>query len=106
MIARLWHGWTTPGDADAYEALLRNEVLPGIVSREIPGYLGAHVLRRERPDDVEFVTLLWFRHLDAVRAFAGEEHARSVVPPAARELLVRFEEEAHHYEVVREPGGG
>ena len=45
MIARLWHGWTTRENADAYEALLRSEVLPGI--HRIPGYHGAYLLRRD-----------------------------------------------------------
>ncbi len=40
-IKRIWHGWTTPENADAYELLLRREVFPGIEAKEIPGYLGA-----------------------------------------------------------------
>jgi hypothetical protein len=31
MIARLWKGWTRPEDADAYERLLREQVLPGLL---------------------------------------------------------------------------
>lgn len=106
MIARLWHGWTAPADADAYEALLRNEVLPGIVTRQIAGYLGAHLMRRDGAKEVEFVTLLWFTDSEAARVFAGGDARGAVVPAAARELLTRYDEEASHYEVVREPGGG
>src|SRR5258708_18873393 len=40
MISRIWHGYTTPGDADAYEALLRAEIFDGIAARRIPGYRG------------------------------------------------------------------
>lgn len=103
MITRVWHGWTSPEDADAYEALLRTEVLPGIGDRGIEGYRGAHLLRRPDAGEVEFVTLLWFESLDAVRRFAGEEHEGAVVPPAARELLSRFDRTARHYETVLEP---
>jgi hypothetical protein len=42
---------------------------------------------------------MWFDSLDAVRAFAGEDHETSVVPPAARELLARFDQRSQHYEV-------
>jgi hypothetical protein len=27
---RIWHGWTTPENADAYQQLLHDEVFPGI----------------------------------------------------------------------------
>jgi heme-degrading monooxygenase HmoA len=103
MIARIWHGWTTPGDADAYETLLREQILPGIDDRAIDGYRGAHLLRREAGEEVEFVTILWFDSLEAVRAFAGEEHAVAVVPAAARELLKRFDERSRHYDTRVEP---
>ena len=28
MIARIWYGYTTPENADAYEALLKTEIPP------------------------------------------------------------------------------
>lgn len=98
MITRIWHGYTTPANADAYEALLRSEILPGI--HRIPGYQGAHLLRRSLADDVEFVTLTYFDSLDAVRAFAGEDYEACVVPDAARALLSRFDLRSAHYETI------
>lgn len=100
MITRLWHGWTTLENADAYEKLLRSEVLPGI--HRVPGYRGASLLRRAVDDGVEFVTLTRFNSLDAVRAFAGEKYETAVVPPAARKLLARFDATSVHYETVFE----
>lgn len=29
-VKRIWHGWTTPENADAYQMVLRTEVIPGI----------------------------------------------------------------------------
>ena len=46
MIARHWRGWTRLGDADNYERLLKDVVLPQL--KQIPGYLGGYVLRRQR----------------------------------------------------------
>ena len=102
MISRIWHGWTTPANADAYEALLKSEIFVGIQDREIAGYRGIHLLRRDLGDEVEFVTIMWFDSLDAVRAFAGEDYEVAVVPPEARELLSRFDARSQHYEVRAE----
>lgn len=103
MICRIWHGWTRPENAAAYEDLLHTEVFPGIARRAAPGYRGIQLLRREHDAEVEFVTLMWFDSLDAVRAFAGEDHELAVVPNAARVLLNRFDARSAHYTVV-EPG--
>ncbi len=103
VIARIWHGWTTPANADAYEELLRTDVLPGIARKEIPGYRGAHLLRHEGDDEVEFVTVLWFESLDAVRDFMGEDYDVAYVPPQARAVLRRFDERSQHYDMVLDP---
>lgn len=99
MICRLWHGWTTPDNADAYEQLLREEVFVGIASRGIAGYRGIELLRRATDGEVEFVTLMWFESLDDVRAFAGANYEQAVVPAAARKVLRRFDATSTHYEV-------
>jgi heme-degrading monooxygenase HmoA len=98
VIARVWHGWTRPENADAYEKLLRSEVFPGI--RRIDGFRGADLLRAEIGDEVEFVTVTFFDSLDAVRAFAGEDYELAVVPPEAQRLLTRFDERSAHYELL------
>lgn len=101
MICRIWHGWTTPANADAYEHLLRSEIFRGIAGRRIPGYQGIELLRRPVEDSVEFVTLMWFDSIEAVRAFAGADYEVAVVPAAARALLERFDARSAHYEVRR-----
>jgi antibiotic biosynthesis monooxygenase (ABM) superfamily enzyme len=101
MISRLWHGWTSPENADAYEELLRSEVLPGI---RVKGFKGAQLLRRKDKNEVEFVTITQFDSLDAVREFAGEAYECAVVPPAARKLLARFDARSLHYETAFQVG--
>jgi heme-degrading monooxygenase HmoA len=103
VISRIWHGWTTREDAAAYEALLRSEILPGIANRNIPGLRGAHLLRRDAPEGVEFVTILWFDTFEAVREFAGENYEAAVVPEKARRFLTRFDARSAHYETVLAP---
>ena len=101
MIARMWRGWTTRENADAYEALLRTRVLPGI--HRVAGYRGAYLLRRDVEDGVEFATITHFDGIDSVRAFAGDDLTLAVVPPEARALLSRWDERSVHYDVVQGP---
>lgn len=101
MIVRIWHGWTTRENADGYERLLREEIFTGIAARNIEGYLGIELLRRTDGAEVEFVTVMRFTSLDAVRAFAGPEYETAVVPEEARRLLSRFDTRSAHYEVVK-----
>ena len=103
MISRIWHGWTSRKNADAYEELLRTEIFSGIAKRSIQGYRGIHLLRRDVDDGVEFVTIMWFDSLDAVRAFAGEDYEGAVVPAKARQLLSRFDSRSAHYQVIVTP---
>jgi heme-degrading monooxygenase HmoA len=97
MIMRIWHGWTRRKDADTYESMLRDEILPGI--HRISGYLGAHLLRRNNGDDeVEFITITTWDTWDAIREFAGADGSASVIYPKAHDLLTRFDEYSEHYE--------
>jgi antibiotic biosynthesis monooxygenase (ABM) superfamily enzyme len=101
MISRVWHGWTKPENADAYEALLLNTIFPWI--ERVDGYRGAFLLRRDAGAEVEFVTITRFDSLDAVKAFAGEDYETAVVLPEADALLSRYDARSAHFETVVEP---
>jgi len=103
VIGRIWHGWTNLENANAYERLLRSEIFVGIANRSIKGYQGIHLLRRDLDHEVEFVTIMWFDSLDAVRQFAGEDFEAAVVPASARKLLARFDPRSAHYDVIVSP---
>ena len=104
-IKRVWHGWTTPGNAGAYQELLHKEIFPGIESRNLAGLRSIELFRRDLKKEVEFVTIMTFGSLHDVKKFLGKEYARSYVPESARKLLKRWDESAAHYEAVekREP---
>jgi antibiotic biosynthesis monooxygenase (ABM) superfamily enzyme len=102
MVLRIWHGWTVPSNADSYEALLKQEIFVGIRDRKIPGYRGIRLLRRAMGSEVEFVTIMTFDDIEAVRQFAGQDYEAAVVPPKARALLVRFDQLSQHYELRAE----
>jgi heme-degrading monooxygenase HmoA len=99
MISRIWHGYTTLGNADAYEALLKEEVFVGILNRNISGYKGIQLLRRQIPNETEFITIMWFDSLDSVKKFAGADYENAVVPEKARMILSRYDKTSQHYDV-------
>ena len=105
MISRIWHGWTSSGNADKYEALLKEEIFVGIQNRRIRGFRGIQLLRRQVEGGAEFVTIMSFDSLDAVREFAGEDYEVAVVPDRARALLSHFDERSQHYEIRAERMG-
>ena len=100
MICRLWRGWTTTENAGAYEAIVRGDVIPGIEALRIPGFRHIDLMRRDLGDEIEFQTLMWFDSLDAIKAFVGDDHEVSHVPPAAQAVLARFDDRSAHYAVL------
>ena len=98
MIGRVWHGWTTPENADVYENLLWTEIFGGIFEKGIEGFERIELFRRPAGDEVEFMTIMWVPSLDGVKAFVGEDYEVAYVPAAARKVLKRFDERSQHYE--------
>jgi heme-degrading monooxygenase HmoA len=88
-------------NANAYERLLREQVLPGL--QQIDGYRGGYILRNDSNNEVEFVVMNLFDSLEAVRAFAGPDYTVPVFEPEARQLLSKVEPLARHYEVKTTP---
>ena len=102
MISRIWHGYTTPENADLYENLLKNEIIVALKDREIPGFREIQVFRRELGKEVEFVTVMWFESVEAVRTFAGEDYEAAYVPEEAQRILSHFDDRSQHYEVRKQ----
>lgn len=98
-IKRIWHGWTTQENAEAYRKVLKTEVRPGIEAMNIPGYQGLELLSRDLGEEVEFMTVMTFDALDNIIALQGEDYQRAYVPDAARAVLSRWDETCLHYEL-------
>ena len=104
MIARIWHGYTRPEHADAYEAMLKPELLPGI--GKVKGYKGSYLLRRNASEEVEFITIILWESLDAIRAISGSDYETAVIPEERRKYLARYDARAAHYEIASVHGLG
>lgn len=98
MIVRVWHGWTTPENSAAYEQLLKTEIFPGIAAKNVQGYRAIELLRRPAGSEVEFMTVMTFDDVEALKQFVGKDYERAYVPDKARQVLKRFDERAQHYE--------
>lgn len=97
MIVRVWKGWTEKANAEGYENLLRDVILPGIGN--IKGHMGAQVLRHDGENECEFMVVNLFESMEAVERFTGNDKEGAVIEPEARALLSRVEPRAKNYDL-------
>jgi heme-degrading monooxygenase HmoA len=100
MIVREWRGRASALNADAYPRHFREKVAPEL--RKIPGFVGAHLARRQLGDQIEFLVLTRWQSMEAIRGFAGAEPDKAVVEPGAVAALVEFDATVQHYLVIDE----
>ena len=100
MIARIWHGYTNFENAPVYETMLKAEIFLGIEERKIKGLKNIQLLKQKLNNEIEFLTILWFDSIGSVKEFAGEDYEKAVIYPAAKLLLLHFDERSQHYEIV------
>lgn len=100
MIARIWHGWTTPENADSYYQVLTEQVIPQIESYKMEGYRKIEVLRSDHSEETEFITIMYFDSLELIKQFVGEDFEIAHVPEVAQKVLKRWDQRSQHYEVT------
>ncbi|SIR30094.1 antibiotic biosynthesis monooxygenase family protein [Micromonospora avicenniae] len=98
MIARTWRGWASPAAADEYEHHYETEAAKHL--HQVPGFRGAHLLRRNDGDEVTFTSITFFSSMNDVRAFAGDDPEQAVVEEDARRALTRWDERVTHHDVA------
>jgi heme-degrading monooxygenase HmoA len=98
VIARIWRGAVRRGEADRYVDYLQATGIPAY--RVTPGNRGAWILRSERGELTEFVTLSFWDSIESVRAFAGSDPDRAVFYPEDEHFLVERDLHVTHYELI------
>jgi len=98
MIARTWGGVAAAATADAYYRHFTSKVVPHL--KDIPGFQGAHLLRREADEQVEFLAITLWDSLETIKAFSGPNPDVAIVEPEGRAALMTFDDFARHYEVA------
>ena len=99
MICRIWHGWTSHDDADAFENVLKSEVIAPLHAKGVAGFHGVQTLRLALLGQTEFINMAWFDDMDAVRQLAGEQYEQPILTENARALLRRSDRTTQHNEV-------
>lgn len=96
MVVRIWHGYTTKENADAYEQLVKSKIFREIEMKSGDGFHGAQLLKREMAKEVEFTTMIWFRDLESIKEFTGKDYETAYILMEARMLLSRFDQKVQH----------
>jgi len=100
MISRHWKGVAKPEEADRYIRHLQDDTFPKLA--KIDGFIRVSILRRSTAEGTEFLIVTTWRSLEAIRQFAGESAQTAVVPPKVQAMMVDYDREVAHYEIVQE----
>jgi heme-degrading monooxygenase HmoA len=98
MIARMWRGSAIREKANDYVNHLQISIIPEL--RQIEGFKGIYLMRRDSSEDVEFLVLTFWETMDAIHQFAGENVESAVVALAAQALFREYDSTVTHFEVV------
>jgi heme-degrading monooxygenase HmoA len=101
MILRAWRSFAAVADGERYPQHLLQSGKPKLDA--IPGFRGLYRLRRMDGSEMEYQVLTLWDSMDTIRTFAGPEPERAVVEPEAQAVLLRFDREVRHYEVLSHP---
>ena len=98
MITRMWHGRVPTSKAGAYREFLNTRAISDYQS--VQGNLSVHILERKEGDITHFITLTFWKDMDSIRAFAGDDVDAAKYYPEDQDFLLDFEPKVVHYEVV------
>ena len=98
MIVRMWHGRVPTLKAGAYREFLNARAVADYQS--VQGNLSVHILERKEGDITHFITLTFWKDMDSIKAFAGDDVEAAKYYPEDKDFLLEFEPTVVHYEVV------
>lgn len=101
MIARIWHGVTAAGRADAFFKYMNETGVPDL--QATAGNQGVYVLRRLEGNQVHFLLISLWESSDAIKKFAGADIEKARYYPKDQEFLLELEPMVTHYEVLVKP---
>ena len=98
MIVRMWHGRVPSAKAAAYREVTNGRAIPDY--RSVPGNLSVHILERGEGEVTHFITLTFWKSLDAIRRFAGDDADKAKYYPEDADFVLEYEPRVVHYELV------
>ena len=101
MIARMWHGKVPTEKAVAYHNFLKISGLSDYQST--PGNQGVFLFKNEKDGVTHFYTLTFWKDVDSIKQFAGNDYEMARYYPEDRDFLLEFEPQVTHFEVLEKP---
>ena len=98
MIVRMWHGRVETSKAQAYREFLNTRAIPDYQS--VTGNISVHILERKEGDITHFITMTFWKNMEMITGFAGDEPEVAKYYLDDKEFLLEFEPTVVHYEVV------
>ncbi len=98
MIVRMWHGRVPTSKAKEYREFLKERAIPDYKS--IDGNISVYILERKEGDVTHFMTLTFWKNIEAIKKFAGEDYEKAKYYEEDKDYLLEFEPTVTHYEVV------
>lgn len=98
MIVRMWHGRVLTARAKAYREFVIGRAIPDY--RSVEGNLSVHILERTEGEITHFITLTFWKDMESIKGFAGDDVEAAKYYPEDRDFLLEFEPKVVHYEVV------
>ena len=103
MIARIWHGTTKVEDYEEYTAFMKSEAIPDYQKTE--GFVKLTFLRNIKDNIGHFTLITYWKDLEVIKNFAGEDFEKAKYYPKDENYLLEFEKEVSHHEVFAELKG-
>ncbi|MGO9567310.1 MAG: antibiotic biosynthesis monooxygenase family protein [Desulfomonilaceae bacterium] len=100
MISRHWKGIAKPREADNYIKHLRTDTFPKLA--KIKGFISASILRRPVEQGTDFLIITVWESIEAIERFAGAKADVAVVPESVQAMMIEYDRNVSHYEVVEE----
>ena len=66
---------------------------------KIPGISRRHCLASALGDEIEFITIMVWESLEALKAVAGPNYEAAIIPEDRLEYLSRYDKQSAHYEI-------
>ena len=97
MIARIWHGKTAIENFEVYTQFLKKVAIPDY--QHTDGFLNLTFLRKTILNEVHFTLITYWKNLEVIKNFAGEDFEKAKYYPEDDDFLLEFEEKVEHHEV-------
>jgi len=100
MIARIWKGRTKIKHLEEYTEFMKVRAIPDY--KKTDGFIKLTFLKRTDNEFAYFYLLTFWKNLEVIKNFAGDDFEKAKYYPEDNNYLIDFPEKVTHYEVFAE----